>query len=302
MDKEGYYVKCENCGKIIYKTPYQYKIHKHHFCDNKCSAEYRTKQSKIVKTCKFCGKDFLDKKSSPKLFCSVECQINWQKGKVWRNTPDKIKTKCDYCGNDIEVIPSIYERYQHHFCSKNCKLLWYSNVFSQSKEWKDESRKRAVRILSENKIPTAYTKPHIKICNLLNELNINYETERPFDYYSMDIFLTDYNLPIEIMGDFWHSNPNLYISKDDIKYQFQKDRIIHDKFKHDYVNCFYNKQILYLWETDINKDLELCKLLILLFIKNNGILKNYNSFNYHVGKDGLININRRIISSYQEIA
>lgn len=42
----------------------------------------------------------------------------------------------------------------------------------------------------------------------------------------------------------------------------------------------YNIDILYLWETDVNENLELCRKLISLYVHNNGILENYHSFNY----------------------
>jgi hypothetical protein len=32
---------CETCGKVIYKTPGQYKVAKHHFCSRECVFKYR---------------------------------------------------------------------------------------------------------------------------------------------------------------------------------------------------------------------------------------------------------------------
>ena len=43
----------------------------------------------------------------------------------------------------------------------------------------------------------------------------------------------------------------------------------------------------------------MCKLLIAKYIENNGVLDNYNSFNYHI-EDKEIIINDVIIKPYQE--
>lgn len=44
---------------------------------------------------------------------------------------------------------------------------------------------------------------------------------------------------------------------------------------------------------------ELCDKLVIEYINNHGILKNYNSFNYHLENGNLL-INNSIIVSYQE--
>lgn len=61
----------------------------------------------------------------------------------------------------------------------------------------------------------------------------------------------------------------------------------------------YNIEILYLWEDDLYKNEELCKKLIQLYIRNKGILLNYNSFNYHLNEDNTMSINSEIIIPYQ---
>lgn len=40
-------------------------------------------------------------------------------------------------------------------------------------------------------------------------MNIKYINEKTFKYYSVDNYLVDYNLIIEIMGDYFHANPIL---------------------------------------------------------------------------------------------
>ena len=46
--------------------------------------------------------------------------------------------------------------------------------------------------------------------------------------------------------------------------------------------------MLYLWENDILKNLDLCYALIELYIKNDGNLINYHSFNYSLYNNNLV--------------
>ena len=80
---------------------------------------------------------------------------------------------------------------------------------------------------------------------------------------------------IEVQGDYWHCNPTIFTEK---KKKNQFDRISKDKSKHTYVKNKYNIEILYLWEDDLYKNEELCKKLIQLYIRNKGILLNYNYY------------------------
>lgn len=61
-----------------------------------------------------------------------------------------------------------------------------------------------------------------------------------------------------------------------------------------------NINILYLWESDINKRFHVCKELICQYIQNNGILDNYNSFNYSLKNNQLI-LNDQLSYPYFEL-
>ena len=63
------------------------------------------------------------------------------------------------------------------------------------------------------------------------------------------------------------------------------------------IKKYYDCEILYLWETDIKTDINLCLKLIDLYINNNGKLKDYNSFNYHLQNDKLV-LNNNIINPF----
>ena len=294
----GYFVQCENCGKEVYKTKSQYNRAKHHFCSTKCQKEFEHKEKYEYRTCEICGKLFHVSKKSTQRFCSVECQNIWQTQQIGTKNPKFVRklVACDCCGNEFYMQKYRIGLFEHKFCSDRCRQLWYSNVFSQDENWKEESKKRAVKILENKQIDTN-TKPQQIINNLLENMNISYINEKGFKYYAVDNYLNDNNLIIEVMGDFWHCHPLKY-NKDNMK-DIHKKRIPKDKAKHTYFKNNYGIEILYLWEDDVYNNLDVCKILIDKYIKNNGILENYHSFNYCLKNNELI-LNSEIIIPYQD--
>ena len=115
-------------------------------------------------------------------------------------------------------------------------------------------------------------------------------------YYSIDICLSESELFVEIMGDYWHCSPMEFINAE---YEFQKAAIIRDAKKRNYCRNSLKKQILNLWESDVLKDMHKCELLIDRFIEQQGMLDNYESFNYHIEDNNVI-INDNIVTPYFE--
>ena len=140
----------------------------------------------------------------------------------------------------------------------------------------------------------------LKINQVLDKNSIHYSREYVVKYFSFDNYLTEYELFIEVMGDYWHSSPLKYNKDKYMINKIQSRTLLHDKQKHSYIKNHLNKEILYIWENDINNNINLCEKLILEYIGNNGSLKNYNSFNYHMEDDKLV-LNNEIIKAYQEL-
>ena len=295
----GYFIKCENCGVDIYQTKTQYNKAKHHFCSNKCQKEFEHKEKYEDRKCEMCGELFHVRKKLEQHFCSVECQKKWQTTRIGILNPrfKRKKIQCEYCGEEYYVKNYKYESLEHKFCSNKCRQAWYSEVFSQDEDWKEKSRKRAVKILENKQIDTN-TKPQQIINELLDRMNIFYTNEKGFEYYTVDNFLNSHNLIIEVMGDFWHCNPLKY-TKDNMK-DIQRKRIPKDKAKHTYLKNNHNIEVLYLWENDVYNNLDVCKALVDKYICNEGILENYHSFNYHLENDNLV-LNNEIIVPYQDM-
>lgn len=296
---KGVHLLCENCGKKIYKM--QSKIYKHNFCSNKCSQEYNHNLNKQEKECEYCHQLYIIKKSHAKdsRFCSNDCKNKWQSEfLIGENNPcfKSTKLKCGFCGKEIFVPPNrLNSRQNKFFCSYECTHKYYSvpkNRTSKQKEFDKIFAKNAIYTS-----PNHMTKPHKLINEYLDKENIVYRNEEIINYYKMDIYLSSNNLGIEINGDFWHCSPIRY---NEIQYERQLKTIYKDKSKHTYVKNKYNYEILYLWENDIYKHFDVCEKLIQEYIKRNGILDNYHSFNYYIDNKNQLILNSNIIVPYQE--
>ena len=206
--------------------------------------------------------------------------------------------KCEWCENEYYVPKHKLQDGRHLFCSKQCRKDWYANIWSQSEEWKEESRKRATSLLKNNPIDTN-TKPQIIMNEILDDLGIKYTNEYSCVYYSIDNYLDDYNLMIEVMGDFWHCTPIKY--NDSNMRDIQKKRIVKDKAKKSYIKNQYDVNILYIWESDLYTNVDLCSALVKMYIERNGVLNNYHSFNYHI-EENQIKLNDTILVPRFEIS
>ncbi len=168
-------------------------------------------------------------------------------------------------------------------------------MWSQSEEWRIESRERAARILKSNPVTTK-TKPQVIVNTLLEKLDISYRNEELFTYYSIDNYLPEFDLAIEVMGDYWHSSPLKYPKSINDR---QRHIVSRDKAKHTYLKNSYGIEVLYLWESDLLKRPEVCSKLIRHYIESGGNIQNYHSFNYSVVDDRL-ELNDVIVCPYQE--
>ena len=64
---------------------------------------------KVIKTCKYCGKEFECDKRSTGEFCSQLCKSYFN--------GTRIKYNCEYCGKESSDKASHYNRKKNHFCS-----------------------------------------------------------------------------------------------------------------------------------------------------------------------------------------
>lgn len=286
----GYDIECDYCHKSFYRRgnhiDRQIKRGQNKFCSVECEINYRAEQARETRICKICGKEFECKKRLEQRFCSHDCQNKWQTtitGELHPQFSQKLIT-CTYCGEPFYAKQYKLNSGQNLFCSADCRRNWFAEIYSQSEEVKEFHRKKILKNFQEGKHSKLDTKPQIIVNDILDTNKIIYEREYNLTYYSLDNFLTDSGLMIEVMGDYWHCNPTKF---DVPKYDSQKEVIRKDKAKHTYVKKCYDVEILYLWEHDIEHNKEMCEKLILEYIDKNGMLQNYHSFNYVLNDDVL---------------
>ena len=273
----------------------------------------------VLYKCDYCGKDFKEfpckVNEGHNNFCSSECYHLYQKENalVGEESPtyNRVKTTCTNCGKEISKIRSHYDfknKYgdNHNFCSKECYWEYRKKYYVGDKspclnrelteEMINEMRKRSLE--NSRKSDRFETKPQLLLNSYLDEIGIKFEREKIFDYYAVDNYLCDFNLIIEVMGDYWHGNPNKYNESKYKMNQIQFKTIHTDKSKNTYLFNYYNIKPLYLWEEDILNNKEVCIKLIEKYISCSGILKDYNSFNYYIENDK-IKLKQEVITPYQ---
>jgi len=119
-------------------------------------------------------------------------------------------------------------------CSKSAKKLWdtpelrakVSKAVSEDNKvnpLKIEARKKAhkawmekygkrklLEMRSDQRTKTSILESIFK--SLLEEYNINYEAQYNLGYYKFDFFLVDYNILVELNGEYWHKETNAFDS------------------------------------------------------------------------------------------
>lgn len=278
---------CEICGKKFAKKECDYLRHSHHYCSQECSAKGNHVLNTVMKKCETCGREMQLKKSSSQRFCSTDCQAEWQKQFVGELSPNytRQKIRCMWCGNEYDIKAHKLNKYENHFCSKRCRQEWYSKEWSQNNLWREESRRRALSILKSGKIPTIHSTPQIVLDEMLSTMGIDFQNEYAVGSYSVDNYLSNDNLFIEVMGDYWHCSPMKYACMSNM---VQQKSVIRDRKKLQTIKELTGRNVLYLWETDLKKRPQICELLIREFIKQDGFLENYHSFNYTNDNGALI--------------
>lgn len=270
--------KCTQCDKKINMPLSVYKRTEHHFCNKECYWTYKRKKT-----------------------------LKGEKSSYYK----RIETKCTNCQKKIKIIPYNYNLLNaygdnHNFYSQKCYWEFRKKYYIKDKspvykrivttEQKQIMRKNMIKNLQNSE--RLNTKIQLKVNDILNKNNIQYDREYQISFYSVDNYLKEFNLIIEVMGDYWHSSPIIYGKDKRYLNQIQYKGIIHDKQKETYIYNHCGIHILYLWEKDINQFPDKCEALILQYINSNGQLENYHSFNY-VYDNSALYLKSQLIIPYQ---
>jgi very-short-patch-repair endonuclease len=88
----------------------------------------------------------------------------------------------------------------------------------------------------------------VKFGKFLDMLNIAHDRQFSFDRFTYDFYLSDYNILVEVDGDFYQCNPKIY--PEGAKFPIQKRNIENDVHKTQ-VALSANYRLLRFWESDI---------------------------------------------------
>jgi hypothetical protein len=298
--------ECDWCHKHFnnkYKTAMRYD---HQFCSNDCQHKFNSKtklEARPWKKCEWCDQEYQIPYYAEETsrFCSRKCLTKWQ-SKAFKSEGSsryvkRIIVNCDWCNESIERTEYELSMRMYNFCNRECQRNWHREVFVKSEKFIEINKQTMINNLINGKISSTQSKPQLILNELLDNNKIKYINEKSFNEFSIDVYLEDFDLYIEVNGGFWHCDNRFY---DEINYDMQLSRIKSDKIKKAKIKNKLNKDILYLWEFDIETNLELCHKLILKYIENDGILDNYHSFNYSIDKDGHIRLEKEIIKPYMD--
>ena len=175
---------CATCGEMfVWK---QRKTQK--FCSNKCSQASR--KTGDTKPCAECGTPVyrqpnqLKNVKGDERFCGKSCADAAHAKRLLKN--DYKLADCHFCGEEFQTT-----YHKRKFCSVACS-----------------SRHNLKEINSKPPAATA-TKPEREMAALLDELGINYETQKQlqweFGWKYFDFYLPDFNILLEVDGTYWHA-------------------------------------------------------------------------------------------------
>jgi len=127
-----------------------------------------------------------------------------------------------------------------------------------SQKTKDSARERTLQMIRDGKFKQTRSQPHVAMCDILDDLKIDYEEEKVVGYWSFDFFLIKSNTYLEVDGDYFHSNPRFYTEP---KTKTQKINWYRDLKKNKFC-AKMGMSLVRFWEHDIlhNKELVKCEL------------------------------------------
>lgn len=136
------------------------------------------------------------------------------------------------------------------------RLIHGHTGYKHSEENKNKARIRTLEMIKNGVFKQTKTKPHLKLIDILKSLELKYEEEKRVKCWSFDIYLSQYDIYIEVDGDYYHSNPKIYPYGP--KTSTQKVNWYRDIKKNQF--CIENNlKLVRFWECDIINHPEMIK-------------------------------------------
>lgn len=186
---------CTTCGKPIERSPSGAKGKNGVFCSKKCwyvvrdaivkDTPYHPKK-RVNRICQQCGKEFdiipsALKRNDTGRFCSRACQVARKREITGTNHPlyTSVKHTCEWCGEEY-TVKKVHE-HRTRFCSQQCQ-----GAYTVANAW----RKRTyIEVITKD---------------ILDEIGIPYEQEKPINRFICDFYISSHRLVIECDGTYWH--------------------------------------------------------------------------------------------------
>lgn len=127
------------------------------------------------------------------------------------------------------------------------KRLWYKNL-------SDEQKAEYARVRTRHFVIRWQSSLEIRLAKILDETNIAYMQQFWLKNKSFDFYIKKTKTIIEVQGDFWHANPNIYMADDNLKFPngtvkafdlWEKDSIKNQLARK------YGYKVVYIWESEI---------------------------------------------------
>lgn len=227
--------------------------------------------------------------------CSTTCRNEFIKSNNPNPPIEYVKVVCETCGENFKVNPAKFRKQNHFLCSRACYATHRSNTYLGDKIYnyqnfvvpcatcqKDIKKKKFelkhqknffcspecyYRHRSENyseyithtlNNTRSETLPEMKVRKYLDDNRILYVQECLIEkVYYADFYLPEYDVILEVYGDYWHVNPEIYgkepgkRSISDLQYSFIK----RDKKRNGHLRHL-GYDLFFIWEKQIKEDLD----------------------------------------------
>lgn len=242
---------CKNCGK---EFDARYTTSRNDFCCRDCYWEYRrkhsddeykdvfenrSKESREVRKCEMCGKEFEVYKKTKKRFCSDECRVKYCRSEEFQSKKratmihryGKASIGNGMTPEKLEEYESVRKKKYQELCEKSdLDILEYLDrhiLLVKCRKCGREFVTNNLSYIHYDKIHCRYCsdeykdyKPAILIYELLDSLGVEYvKNDRLMIHpYELDVYIPSKNIAIEVNGNFWHSelcgkDKNYHINK-----------------------------------------------------------------------------------------
>jgi len=103
------------------------------------------------------------------------------------------------------------------------------------------------------KMSNKMTEPEIIFSEMMNEIEVEFETQKVIGNKIYDFYIPSKNMIVEVDGDYWHANPLIYEGKELNKIQTRN--VKNDKFK-DVLAVGNGFKLERVWEYDLKNNYE----------------------------------------------